>query len=143
MNQTQQIGRVGGEVELRHTPSGKAVAELSLAIDDGWGENKKTIWMRVDLWGATAELAARAVRKGDRIAVQGRLSQEEWTDKETGKARNRVKIVCEGLTLLEPKRESMESAGRGERAQDAGAAPSGRHMDKPAGAPDVDDDLPF
>jgi len=107
MNNVNIIGRVGGEVELRQIPSGKSVAQLTLAVDDGWGENKKTVWVGVTLWGATAELAAKAVQKGDRLGITGRLSQEEWDDKETGKKQRKTKVTCESMHLLMPKRDSQ------------------------------------
>lgn len=78
MNQVNLIVRVGGEVELRYTPAGKAVTSITLAVDDGWGDGKKTAWVGVTIWGPTAELAKKAVQKGDRLGITGRLSQEEW-----------------------------------------------------------------
>lgn len=144
MNSVNIIGRVGGEIELRYTPSGKAVAQLTLAVDDGWGENKKTAWIGVTLWGATAELAKKAVRKGDRLGIAGRLSQEEWDDKETGKKQRKTKVTCESMDLLEPKRDD------GEQGQQRQQLPPGRR--EPAGMPPAppidesaqqDDDIPF
>lgn len=110
MNNVNIIGRAGADPELRYTPSGKAVTELNLAVDDGWGENKKTAWIGVTIWGATAELAGKAVRKGDRVGITGRLSQEEWEGKD-GKTQRKTKVTCENMTLLEPKRD-------GERQQE-------------------------
>ena len=106
MNSVNIIGRVGGEIELRYTPSGKAVTEVNLAVDDGWGENKKTAWIGVTIWGATAELAQKAVQKGDRLGISGRLSQDEWEDKATGKKVRKTKVTCDTMTLLSPKRDS-------------------------------------
>lgn len=105
MNSVNIIGRVGGEIELRHTPSGKAVAEINLAVDDGWGENKKTVWLGVTLWGVTAKLAAQALTKGDRVGIIGRLSQDEWVGND-GKKQRKTKVTCESMHLLEPKRQS-------------------------------------
>lgn len=141
MNSVNLIGRVGGDVELRYTPSGKAVAQLTLAVDDGWGENKKTAWIGVTLWGATAELAKKAVRKGDRLGIAGRLSQEEWDDKETGKKQRKTKVTCDSMHLLEPKRDDS--------GQPRHQLPPGRR--EPAGMPPAppidesnqDDDIPF
>lgn len=145
MNSVNIIGRVGGDIDLRFTPSGKAVAQLTLAVDDGWGENKKTAWIGVTLWGPTAELAKRAVQKGDRLGISGRLSQEEWDDKETGKKQRKTKVTCDSMHLLEPKRDD---AGRQESRQQL---PPGRR--EPSGMPpapatdatnhDDQDDLPF
>lgn len=143
MNSVNIIGRVGGDIELRHTPSGKAVAQLTLAVDDGFGENKKTAWIGVTLWGATAECASRYVRKGDRLGITGRLSQEEWEDKATGKKQRKTKVTCQDMHLLTDKRS------------DGGVAPSPPQPPRrqPPGMPpaptaatsyqDEDEDLPF
>jgi len=112
MNTVNLIGRVGADIELKYTPSGKAVTELNLAVDDGWGENKKTVWIGVTIWGATAELAAKALTKGSRVGINGRLSQEEWEDKNTGKKQRKTKVTCEQMHLLESKREGGNSAPR-------------------------------
>jgi len=111
MNNVNIIGRVGGEVELRYTPSGKSVAQLTLAVDDGWGENKKTVWVGCTLWGATADLAKKAVQKGDRLGITGHLSQEEWEDK-SGKKQRKTKVTCESMHLIEPKRDSVPPSDR-------------------------------
>ena len=107
MNKVNLIGRLGSDPELRYTPAGKAVCEINVAVDDGWGENKKTAWIGVVLWDQKAELAGKYVRKGDRIGISGRLSQDEWTDKETGKKQRKTKVICEELTLLGDKREGQ------------------------------------
>lgn len=105
MNQINLIGRVGGEVELRHTSSGKAVAGLTLAVDDGYGENKKTLWLDVTLWGVTAETAMKYVKKGDRLGISGRLTQDEWEDKQTGKKQRKTKVTAESMHLISEKRD--------------------------------------
>lgn len=142
MNSVNIIGRVGGDIELRYTPSGKAVAQVTLAVDDGWGENKKTAWIGVTIWGATAELAKKAVRKGDRLGITGRLAQEEWDDKETGKKQRKTKVTCDSMHLLEPKRDgAVQTQPR--------QLPPGRQM--PPGMPPAppaqpaleDEDIPF
>jgi len=100
MNQVNLIGRVGSDVELKFTPSGKEVAEINLAVDDGWGENKKTAWIGVTLWGKTAEIAGKYVHKGDQVAITGRLTQDEWEDKTTGKKQRKTKVTASELHLL-------------------------------------------
>jgi single-strand DNA-binding protein len=141
MNSVNITGRVGGEVDLRYTPSGKAVAQLTLAVDDGWGENKKTAWIGVTLWGATADLAKKAVQKGDRIGISGRLSQEEWEDKD-GKKQRKTKVTCENLDLYEPRREGTSRAQ--DLPQDRRASPGMPPAPAvPATNYDEDEDLPF
>lgn len=124
MNSVNIIGRVGGEIELRYTPSGKAVAALTLAVDDGFGENKKTAWIGVTLWGATAECASKYVRKGDRLGISGRLSQEEWEDKATGKKQRKTKVTCENMHLLTDKRSDGDVEPQPPRHQPVGMPPA-------------------
>jgi single-strand DNA-binding protein len=130
MNTVNIIGRLGADPEIRHTPSGKAVASLNLAVDDGWGENKKTVWIGVTLWGATAELAGKAHSKGDRVGITGRLSQEAW--EKDGVKQRKTKVTAEAMHLLEPKRADTPGTH----------APA----NTPAPAPDQDEDdeqIPF
>lgn len=137
MNQVNVIGRVGADIEIRYTTSGKAVGELNLAVDDGYGENKKTVWLGVTLWGQTAELAQKAVRKGDRLGITGRLSQEEWEDKATGKKQRKTKVTASEMHLLEKKRDDNQSSPPTQRSQSAPA---------PASSSAADDDfetIPF
>ena len=77
------VGRLVKDPELRYTPQGKAVTTLNLAVDDGWGENKRTIWMRVTVWDKQAETVSNYLKKGRQVFVEGRLQP----DRETGNPR--------------------------------------------------------
>ena len=137
MNQVNLIGRVGADPELRYTGSGKAVTEINLAVDDGFGENKRTAWIGVTIWGSTAECAGKYVRKGDRLGITGRLSQDEWEDKATGKKQRKTKVTCEQMTLLGDKRADQPPR---DPAAPASAAKSTEAVTKPD---DDCDDIPF
>lgn len=134
MNNVNIIGRLGADPKVRHTPSGKAVAELNLAVDDGWGENKKTAWIGVVLWGATADLAGRALRKGDRVGITGRLSQDEWEDKATGKKQRKTKVTAESMHLLGARREDASAPA---------TTPKTAQPPKQGEDFDTEDDIPF
>jgi single-strand DNA-binding protein len=72
-------GRLGGNVEVRYTPGGHALARLLLAVDRYGKDGKKgTDWIRLVLWGRTAENAARFVGKGSKVTVMGRVSSQFW-----------------------------------------------------------------
>ena len=73
------VGRLGKDVELRYTPDGKAVASFSVAVDDGFGENKKTIWLRVSVWEKQAETCNQYLHKGSIVLVEGRLTPDPKT----------------------------------------------------------------
>ena len=138
MNQVNIIGRVGADITLRHTASGKVVTEVNLAVDDGWGENKKTAWIGVTIWDKTAELASRSLQKGDRVGITGRLSQDEWEDKNTGKNQRKTKVICEQMTLITPKRDDSSR-------QQSDHQPTSKHHSQ-VQVPDSDDDdgsIPF
>ena len=77
------VGNVTRDPELRYTPAGKAVCTLNIAVNDGWGDNKSTIWIKAAVWEKGAESAAEHVKKGSSVLVEGRLSP----DKDTGSPR--------------------------------------------------------
>lgn len=133
MNSVNLIGRLGRDPELRHTPSGKAVCELNLAVDNGYGENKTTAWIGCVLWDKTAEIAAQHLRKGDQCAVSGRLTQDTWDDKETGKKQTKTKVTVERLHFVGGKKEGQSAAPPTQRES----------RDNSAAMADADDDIPF
>lgn len=73
------VGRLGKDVELRYSPDGKAVASFPVAVDDGFGDNKKTIWLRVSVWEKQAESCNQYLHKGSLVLVEGRLTPDPKT----------------------------------------------------------------
>lgn len=89
MNTTQItiIGNVGQEPELRYTPTGTAVATLSVAVaqrrfdrESGGWQDKGTTWYRVNIWRDMAEHVAATVKRGMRVIVVGSLESRDWTN---------------------------------------------------------------
>ena len=78
INTITLTGRLGRDFELRFTPQGTAVATSALATDTGFGEKKKTHWLRLVIWGKAGEIAAEHLGKGSRIAVSGRLEVDTY-----------------------------------------------------------------
>lgn len=82
MNQVSLLGRIGGDLELKHTQSGSAVMNFTLATDektkrgDQW--EKVTTWHRIVAWGKTAENIHKYFGKGSKIAVEGKLQNSEY-----------------------------------------------------------------
>lgn len=83
-NQVHFQGRVGAEVELRHTKSSKAVANLSVAISQDYKDKEtgewvkvEPVWVDVTVWGKLAELCAKQTSKGLLIRIQGRLATQK------------------------------------------------------------------
>ena len=80
MNKTIITGHLGSDPEMKYTPGGKAVTNFNVAVNDGWGDNKITLWYRVTAWEAKAEFCANYLKKGSKVLVEGSLKP----DKETG-----------------------------------------------------------
>ena len=97
MNATQitTAGNLTGDVELRFTPSGKAVANVRLAVNhrvrqgEGWVDGEPTYY-DVTLSEKAAEHAAESLRTGDRVLVTGQVHTEAWTDSEGAKRTKQV-----------------------------------------------------
>lgn len=105
LNKVILMGNLTRDPELRHTPRGTAVAEMSLAINRSWrndaGEKQEdTTFVDVTFWGKTAELAQKYLTKGRGIYLEGRLQLDTWEDKDTGKKRSKLKIIGETLQFL-------------------------------------------
>ena len=98
------VGTLTREVELKHIPSGTALAELSIAHNrrfkkgDEWVED--TDYYDIKLWGRQAESLANTAGKGDPVIIQGRLEMEKWEDKQSGTMRSRLKIVANSVQRL-------------------------------------------
>ena len=125
-NKTIIVGTLGQDPEVRYTPGGSAVCELSLAVERTWFDknaNQKrseTTWIPVTLWGRTAEVAGEYLKKGRSVLIEGRLSLDQWDDKESGQKRSKLKVVGENMTMLGGKGESGGSpqSTAGEENQD-------------------------
>ena len=71
-------GNLGGDIDVRFTPSGKCIGTFSLPVKSGWGDNEKTSWVRCKFFGERADKLAPYLVKGAKVTVQGRFEMEEW-----------------------------------------------------------------
>jgi single-strand DNA-binding protein len=153
LNKVMLIGNLTRDPELRHTPKGTAVSEISLAIKRIWnndqGQKQEDVtFVDVTLWGRQAEVAQQYLTKGSPAYIEGRLQMDSWDDKETGKKRTKMKVVGEVLQLL-GSRPSGASGGGNYSAPQSSSAPA-EHSGPPQGgsaAPadefQEDDEIPF
>jgi single-strand DNA-binding protein len=74
------LGNVGKTPETREAGSG-SVTGFSIAVSDGYGDKKTTIWFDVSVWGKRGEVIANNVSKGDKLCVTGDLSTREYNGK--------------------------------------------------------------
>jgi single-strand DNA-binding protein len=92
-------GRLCRDVEVKDIGNDKHVAELSVAVDCGWGESKKTAFVDVVCWNSQAQFVAKYFKKGSGIYIDGRIEMDTWQDKESGKKRTKLKVVAEKVTF--------------------------------------------
>ena len=83
MNKWVGIGRLVADPELRFTAGkGTANTTFTIAIDDGYGENKKTNYIPIVVWGKSAESSANYLTKGSQVAISGKIQTRSYENKE-------------------------------------------------------------
>lgn len=148
LNKVMLIGRLGADPELQYTPSGTAVARLSLATNRAWKDEngnqiEKTEWHRVILWRKLAEVAGEWLKKGNLIYVEGRLETRSWTDNEQ-KKHYMTEVIADGMTMLGGKGETAGVAQRPAGPPMPEEAPTSPDTSMPDLPTDQEaDDLPF
>jgi len=155
VNKVILIGNLGRDPEVRYTPGGSAVCNVSIATTRTWknkesGEKQEeTEWHRVVFFDRLAEIAGEYLKKGRSVYVEGRLRTRKWQDKE-GKDNYTTEIFALEMQML-GSREGMGAAAGADEHADGGrsSAPAPRSAaSKPAaksatGFDDMDDDIPF
>lgn len=116
------VGHVGGDVTLRYTQSGVAVASFLLAVNDRRNKDAPQTWYRVTCWLQLAEFANEYVRKGAPLLVSGgRLVQSEWQT-DAGEKRTSLELTADAVTLLGSKADA-EAETEGDDSGDSGPFP--------------------
>ena len=159
LNKVQIIGNLGRDPEVRYTPNGNAVCNVSVATTRQWknkdsGERQEeTEWHRVVFYDRLAEIAGEYLKKGRSVYVEGRLKTRKWQDKE-GKDQYTTEVIATEMQML-GSREGMgggEERGGGDdygdRPQQRSAPAARPAASKPAAKPAtgfdaMDDEIPF
>jgi len=131
-NRVTIMGNITRDPEIRTTPGGAVVTEISLAINDAWTDKQgqkqeRVTFVEITFWGKAAETLCRWKKKGDPLLVEGRLQQDQWTDKQSGEKRSKLKVVGSSFVFLgrsgdgqgssqAGKQTSKQAAGRTEEA---------------------------
>ena len=120
-NKITIVGYLGRDPEIRYTPQGTAVCNVSVATTERrknvTGEYEDhTTWFRVTFWNRQAELANEYLAKGRQVYIEGRLRQEEYTDRE-GNRRVSLEVTATEMQFLGRREDSAPPA-----SADAGLA---------------------
>ena len=103
-NKVQLIGHLGQDPEIVNMESGRTLAKFSLATNESYKNAKgekveQTNWHNIVAWGKTAQIIEKFVTKGKEVAIEGKLTNRSWDDKE-GNKRYTTEIVCNELLML-------------------------------------------
>ena len=132
-NRVFLIGNLTRDPEVRYLSSGKAIAELRMAVNRRFktatGEERdETCFVNVSVWGRQAETCSQYLSKGAPVFVEGRLKYDEW--EKDGQKHNRLSVVAERVQFMGAPRRGAEFS---DTAADGDAGPGGRPS--PQGAP--------
>ena len=111
LNKWCGIGRMTrdiGEKDFGYTTNGKAKLSISVAVNDGYGENKSVSYFDVVYWGKPAEGIKSYLHKGKQIGIEGRLKQDRW--EKDGRTNSKVYIIADNIQLLGGENTQQHSA---------------------------------
>ena len=140
-NRVILLGNLTRDPELRYIPSGTAVSEIGLAVNDRVKRNnewvEETTFVDITLWGRTAEVANQYLNKGSSVLVEGRLKLDTW--EKDGQKRSKLRVVADRMQML-----GGRSGGGGGGRDEQSSAPvtQGAGFAGSDNAP-PDDEIPF
>lgn len=112
-------GRLGADAKVNVTPNGKTVMELSVAVTTGFGDYKKTKWIKVRQWGERVNNVAPIFKKGALVGGSGEPDVESWTGKD-GTVNTTLIVTCMSVNLIQGKKDdSNDFVGPDDKPEDA------------------------
>lgn len=171
INRVVLVGRLTKDVEVRKTTTGLSVASFTVACDRRGQKNpdgsSQADFINCTAWRQSADFLGQYARKGAMVGVEGRIQTRSYDDQQ-GQRRYVTEVVCDNVSLLESKSQSMARAQQSNDYSNSGygqqsyqqpyqqqyqpqqpyqpASPSNSVADDPFGASPLDiasDDLPF
>lgn len=143
VNKVFLIGNLGRDPEVRFTPSGRAVANFTVATSEKWSDadgNRKehTEWHNIVVWGKQAETCGQYLSKGRQVFIEGTIRRREYEDKE-GNKRHVTEIIARDVRFL-----GGGGGGGRQASADSFSAPMGEEGGSGGGGGGPsDDDIPF
>ena len=145
INRVVLLGNLTHDPELRSLPSGTAVCQLRIAVNDRVKDRTSGEWtdyanyFDVTVFGAQGERCAQYLAKGRQVAVDGRLRWRQW--EKDGQKRSKVEVVADTVQFVGP-REGGSGSGAPAGGQRSGAGFPAEGGFEPADE-DFGDDIPF
>jgi single-strand DNA-binding protein len=142
-NRVILVGNITRDPELRYIPSGTAVSDITLAVNDRVKRNdqwvEETTFVDVTLWGRTAEVANEYLSKGSPLLVEGRLKLDRW--EKDGQKHSKLRVVGERMQMLGGR--GGGAGGSREPGGDATGTDDESEQYSHAGGPPPNEDIPF
>lgn len=107
INKIVLTGNLTKDPDVKYTQSGKAVAMFSIAVNDGFGDNQKTYYPNIVVWGKTAETVGNNLVKGSKVGVVGKLTTRSY-DNSAGQKVYVTEVVADmygGIEFLGSKKQ--------------------------------------
>jgi single-strand DNA-binding protein len=147
-NRVILVGNLTRDPELRYIPSGMAVSDITLAVNDRFKRNdqwvEEAVFVDITLWARTAEIANEYLSKGSPVLIEGRLKLDRW--EKDGQKHSKLRVTCERMQML-GSREGGGGKARGGRSSSGAGDETQQYDDSeqymPAGGPPPSDDIPF
>lgn len=153
VNKVIIVGNLGNDPEVRYTPAGTAVANISVATSESWkdkqtGEQQeRTEWHRIVGFNRLGEIMGEYLRKGSKVYVEGSIRTRKWQDKD-GQDKYTTEIVASEMQMLDGKGDNRAAGITGSKqaagiAQADARASSGVVPNGQAPTDFDEDDIPF
>ena len=135
VNKVFLLGNLGSDLNVRHLPDGRVVANVNIATTEVWNDQegnkvKHTEWHRLNFFARQAEIASEFLHKGSPVFIEGQLRHRKWQDKE-GNDRDSTEIRVLNFQMLGSRKDG-DYEGRGRNRDD----------ESPRGERDKDEDTP-
>ena len=149
VNKVILVGNLGAEPEIRHMPSGDAVANVRIATSETWKDRntgqkqERTEWHNVVFFGKIAEIVQKYVHKGSKIYVEGKLRTRKWQGQD-GQDRYTTEVVVDmngTMQMLDGPSQQTASRPQNEPRQAKNASSASHSPDM--GYDDAEDTIPF
>lgn len=139
MNKVILVGRLTRDPEVRYTQTGKAVASFSIAVNTGFGDNKRADFVPIVVWDKLAEICGNNLTKGRNILVEGRLQISEY--EKDGQKRRTTEVVAQNVEFL----ESKQGGGSNTNPSTTGTSPAKSGYDVSSFGTEVfpEEEIPF
>jgi single-strand DNA-binding protein len=137
MNSFNGIGNVGKDATLNYTQNSTAMCKFSVAIESGFGDNKKTTWFACTLWGKRAESVHPYILKGTKVGISGEIALDTWQSDQG--ERSIVACNLSDVTFCAP----PKNGGQQQPRQQQQPAQKPAQQAAPPSDVNYEDDIPF